>query len=163
MVAETLRIADLCRDEGVDLIFEYHGGTLTDTNESAAAFADAVVHPSVYFGWQSRTGVSMTEKSEGLRALLPRLATLHVFNWSNNADGKRVRHPLAGAAGEWRGHFDVVAETGRDHVALLEFVRDNSVEQFKEDARVLLDLTAGTVGIGVRSAPRPADGRSPRR
>jgi 3-dehydroshikimate dehydratase len=136
-IAETLRIAELCRQAGADLVFEYHAGTLTDSSDSAAAFAKAVQHPAVWFGWQSRTGESTAENLDGLRGMLPRLATLHVFNWSKGTDGKYLRHPLCEAVDEWKGYFDAVSETGRDHVALLEFVRENSVEQFKEDARVL--------------------------
>lgn len=140
VIAETLRLADLCQAAGLRLIFEYHGGTLTDTNASAAAFAGAVQHPAVYFGWQMRAGADIEEKTEGLRAMLPRLATLHVFNWSKNQSGKHVRHPLVEAVAEWRDYFAMVAETGRDVVALLEFVKDNSIEQFREDARVLKEL-----------------------
>ena len=140
VISETLRIAQLCGDAGIDLIFEYHGGTLTDSNESATAFAETVQHPAVWLGWQPRTGASIAENMEGLRGMLPRLATLHVFNWSKGDDGNSVRHPLCEAADEWKGYFDVVSETGRNHVALLEFVRENSVEQFKEDARMLKAL-----------------------
>jgi len=137
---ETLRIADHCSEAGVRLVFEYHGGTLTATNASAEAFAAAAQHPSVFFGWQCRTGVSATERMAGLRVMLPRLATLHVFNWSKDEAGNYSRHPLGEAVEEWRGYFDVVAATGHDHVALLEFVKDNSVEQFQEDARVLREM-----------------------
>jgi 3-dehydroshikimate dehydratase len=140
IVADTLRIADLCAASKVELIFEYHGNTLTDSNVSARAFAADVEHPAVFFSWQCRTGVSGGEKLDGLREMLQRLGTLHVFNWAKNEDGRYVRHPLAGAVEEWRGYFDLVAETGRDHVALLEFVKGNAVEQFKDDARVLREL-----------------------
>jgi 3-dehydroshikimate dehydratase len=140
VISDTLRIAELCGDAGIDLIFEYHGGTLTDSKESTTAFADSVQHPAVWFGWQPRTDASIVENIEGLRGMLPRLATLHVFNWSKGDDGNSVRHPLCEAVDEWKGYFDVASETGRNHVALLEFVRENTVEQFKEDARMLKAL-----------------------
>jgi 3-dehydroshikimate dehydratase len=139
-VAETLRIADLCADAGITLVFEYHRGTLTDSNDSAVALAKDVQHPAVRFGWQARTGVSNAENMEGLQAILPWLGTLHVFNWTADATGKFVRHPLAETMDEWRGYVDLVNGTGRDHVALLEFVKDNTVEQFKEDAQALKEL-----------------------
>ena len=138
VVDDSLRIADLCAEVGLELVFEYHGGTLTDTHESAVAFADSVQHPAVRFGWQPRTGVSVSENQQGLRGMLPRLTTLHVFNWSRREDGAFLRHPLGEARDEWQGYFETVTETGRDHVALLEFAKDNSVEQFQDDARVLL-------------------------
>lgn len=141
IVDDTLRIADLCAAVGLELVFEYHGGTLTDTHESAVAFAASVQHPAVRFGWQPRTGASVSENQEGLRGMLSRLTTLHVFNWKLEESGAYSRHPLSEARDEWKGYFETVTETGRDHVALLEFAKDNSVEQFQDDARVLLELT----------------------
>ena len=143
IIAETLRIAEPCAGAGVDLVFEYHSGTLTDSNASAVAFADAVRHPAVFFGWQPVTGATVSENLDGLRNMLPRLATLHVFNWSKNVEGGYVRRPLAEAAGEWRRYFELIASTGRDHVALLEFVRDDAVDQCEDDARALKELLHG--------------------
>ena len=143
VVADTLRIAKLCAAEGVGLVFEYHAGTLTDTNASATAFADEVEHSSVSFGWQVRTGASVHENLAGLRAMLPRLATMHVFNWSKSPEGEYVRHPLGEGADEWRGYLEVASEAGRDLVALLEFVRGDTVVQLEEDARVLRGLLCG--------------------
>ena len=142
-IADAVRIADLCTDAGVTLVFEYHRGTLTDSNASAVALADALQHPAIDFGWQPRTGVPVSENVEGLQGMLPRLGTLHVFNWSEDEEGHYVRHPLGEAVEEWRGYFDLVSETGRDHVALLEFVENNSVEQFKADAETLKALLCG--------------------
>lgn len=140
VVADALTIADQSAGEGLNLVFEYHGGTLTDTNASAADFSAAVRHPSVFMGWQTRIGVSDEEKMDSLHAMLPRLGTLHVFNWTIDEKGNHVRRPLGEATKEWRGYFDAVAQTGRDHAALLEFVKGNSVSQFREDARVLREL-----------------------
>ena len=151
VVAETLRIADLSAAVGVDLVFEYHGGTLTDSNASAAAFAKAVQHPAVFFGWQPRTGASVAENLEAVRGMLPRLATLHVFNWSKGPDGGSVRHPLCEAGEEWGLYLQEIVRTGRDHVALLEFVRDNSVANFEEDASTLRELVSA-VEEGARSS-----------
>lgn len=139
VIDDAMRIAAMCTDKGVRLVFEYHQGTLTDTDISAAALAEALQHPAIDFGWQARTGVPVSENMEGLAGILPRLGTLHVFNWTKEA-GKYLRRPLGDAMNEWRGYFGLVAETGRDHVALLEFVKDNSVDQFKADAVALREL-----------------------
>jgi 3-dehydroshikimate dehydratase len=152
VIADTMRIADLCAGAGVDLVFEYHGGSLTDCNESAVAFAAAVQHPSVFFGWQPPVGISTDGGVEGLRAILPGLATIHVFNWLKGPDGQTVRRPLGEAVAEWREYFDTAAADGRDHVALLEFVKDNSVEQFLADAKVLRGLLNGDSKTGANDA-----------
>ena len=136
-----MRIAELCAGAGVDLVFEYHNHTLTDCTESAVSFAAAVQHPSVLFGWQPPAGIATAAGLAGLRAMLPRLATIHVFNWPKGPDGQTVRRPLAEAEAAWGEYFEAAAADGKDHVALLEFVKDNSVEQFLADARTLRKLT----------------------
>ena len=141
VIGDTMRIADLCAGAGVDLVFEYHNGTLTDCTESAVSFAAAVQHSSVLFGWQPPGGIATDAGLEGLRAMLPRLATIHVFNWPKGPDGRCVRRPLAEAEAAWGEYFGAAAEDGKDHVALLEFVKDDSVEQFLADARTLRKLT----------------------
>ena len=142
VIDDAMRIADLCGDACVELVLEYHQGTLTDSNASAVALADALQHPAIAFGWQARTGVPIAENVAGLKGLLPRLGTLHVFNWTKDDAGNYLRQPLGEAMDEWRGYFDLVASTGRDHVALLEFVQGNSVKQFKSDAETLRRLVA---------------------
>jgi hypothetical protein len=52
------------------------------------------------------------------------------------------RLALAVAADEWRRHLDLVAESGRYHVALLEFVRDDAVEKFRAAAAALRALVS---------------------
>ena len=74
--------------------------------------------------------------------MLPRLATIHVFNWPKGPDGRPVRRPLGEAEAAWREYFEAASADGKDHVALLEFVKDDSVEQFLADAQTLLKLTS---------------------
>ena len=63
-----------------------------------------------------------------------RLLNFHVYSWP---DGKRG--PLNAA--EWQYYFDAAAPIGGTRCALLEFVRDDSPEQFRSDAAVLVQLT----------------------
>ncbi len=143
VIADTFRIAELCAKHDIGIVFEYHGNTLTDSNASAVAFAGAVRHAAVSFGWQSRGCAGLSENVEGLRGMLPRLATLHVHNCSRGSDGKFVRRPLAEGVDDWRRYLQEAATTGRNHVALLEFVLDDTVEQFSEDAHTLRGLVSG--------------------
>ena len=54
---------------------------------------------------------------------------------------------LAEGEKAWREYLRVIAATGREHWALLEFVRNDSVEQFLEDAETL-KRTINTVCAG---------------
>ncbi len=134
VVSETRRIADLAAEKGITISFEFHGKTLTDTNESTLQLIEEVNHPNVLSLWQPAVGASPEYAREGLRALLPKLTNVHVFSW---VPGTNQRLALADGAERWHTYLDVVRSTGRDHHALMEFVRDDSPENFLEDAAVL--------------------------
>jgi hypothetical protein len=75
--------------------------------------------------------------------MLPWLSNLHVFQWEPG--GQRL--PLTAGAPHWRAFFQILAESPGtepppDRWALLEFVRDDSLDQFRRDAATLRQLTA---------------------
>jgi sugar phosphate isomerase/epimerase len=140
VVSDTMRIADMAARAGLMLTFEFHGGTLTNTNEGAVKFASLLEHPAVSFSWQPPQGYSTECCLAGLEALLPRLNTVHVFQWTLTAEGVCARHSLASGVDRWSKYFNLIGRTGRDHFALLEFVKDDSPEQVIEDAAALRKL-----------------------
>ncbi len=155
VIDDTMRIADLAAARKVAITFEYHGGTLTDRNETAVRFAAQVPHPNVFFSWQAPHGYSLEHCLEGLQALLPRLGTLHVYHWTIGSYERNIfdetdhplvypddfhRHPLEDGILRWQAYFDTVRTTSRDHWALLEFVKGDAPEQLVDDARVLIGL-----------------------
>jgi hypothetical protein len=50
--------------------------------------------------------------------------------------GKRVVPPLP----VWRTYLDIARESRRDHYALIEFVKDDAVENFARDAATLRSI-----------------------
>jgi 3-dehydroshikimate dehydratase len=141
VVNDALRIADLSAEHEIDVVFEYHQNTLTDSNEHAEAFMQAASHPAIFSGWQPRTGVPHAENVAGLRGVLPRLGTVHVFNWTHELERMYCRHPLSEARQAWGEYFKIVRESGRDHVALLEFCKEDRLDCFADDAKSLIELT----------------------
>jgi sugar phosphate isomerase/epimerase len=129
---ESHHIADAAAAAGVVVAYEYHGGTLTDAQASTAALLASVPHPNLKTLWQPSIPMSIDEREAALVDVLPRLLNVHVFQWH---DGARL--PLREGATEWARYLAKVRSTGRDHYALLEFVRNESVEQLREDAVVL--------------------------
>jgi len=138
IVRESAAIADQAAAAGIRIAYEYHGNTLTDTNDSAAALLEAVGHPNVYTYWQPPNGIGASERIEGLRRVLPRLSHLHVFAWANR-DGKLERLPLRAGEAEWRQYLQAAAELQESRYAMLEFVKDDAEAAFLEDARTLLE------------------------
>lgn len=130
------RVGELAGAEHVTVACEYHANTLTDTNESAQRMFKEISSDNVVPYWQPPGNMTHEERTDGLRALLPNLANLHVFYWET-IDGKRERRPLAEGKEQWMPWLELAATTGQDHWTLLEFVRDDSQQQFAEDAKTL--------------------------
>ena len=155
VVADTNRIADLAAKRGVSITFEFHGGMLTNTNANALRFAAQVPHPNVFFSWQAPHGFPVEHALAGLESLLPRLSTVHVYHWTIGSyekslfnDSERTpawpgdyhRHSLVDGHERWQAYLARVRTTGRDHCALLEFVRGDTVEQAQTDGAELKSL-----------------------
>ena len=155
VIDDTLRVADLAAARDIALTFEYHGGSLTDRNETATQFAAQVPHPNVYFSWQAPHGYPLDHCLVGLQGLLPRLGTLHVYHWTigsyeaNTANETMRplvypddfhRHPLADGVDRWQAYLGAAKTTGRDHWAMLEFVKEDSRSQVLTDAATLKHL-----------------------
>lgn len=128
--------------QGVRVALEFHVGTLTDSNTAALKLFEEIAHPNLFTYWQPMYWIADPEyRAEGLRRLKERVLNLHVFHWLyqpyNGNWGKNVdRRPLEEGAGDWQKYLSVGLPPG-NHYALIEFVRDDSPEQFMKDAAVL--------------------------
>jgi len=136
VVTDLRHVAAAAAAAGIVVACEFHGGTLTDTNDSALALYREVNHPNLRAYWQPPVGQSADYCQQGLAALLPRLTNLHVFHWVVQ-DGKRSREPLAAGATPWAPYLDLARQAPGDRYALLEFVRDDSPDQLLTDAATL--------------------------
>jgi len=91
--------------------------------------------------WQPPVGWSPAERAAALQAVLPYLASLHVYHWRDAAE----RRPLAEGAEEWQSYLAAVA--AHCHIpcwALLEFVCHDDPKQLAADADILIRLLAQT-------------------
>lgn len=136
VVEDSRAIADLAQQAGLVVAYEYHNNTLTDTNATALKLLQDVAHDNVKTYWQPPSGLSPKQNLAGLTAILPWLTNVHVFSW-RVVDGQRERIRLDAKTGEWAQYLAQIATTGRDHYAMIEFVRDNAPENFLKDAETL--------------------------
>jgi len=136
VIADSRRIADMAIHAGIKIAYEFHGGTLTDTHESAVKLLNIVNHPNAGTYWQPTVGMDREDCAKGLEAILDRLVLLHVFHWQV-VGGRRERLALADGEDAWASYLKIAQSTGRDMDALIEFVRDDTPEQFLADARAL--------------------------
>lgn len=129
------RICALAAPHGLRVAFEYHGGTLTDSTESAASLMHALTLDNLDTLWQPPNGASEDECEQSLRAVLPRVSNVHVFHWGPGGWGDR--YPLSEGRERWRRYFNILAEDAKPRWALMEFVKGDSLDQYHQDARVL--------------------------
>lgn len=137
IIRESQRIADLADGCGINIAYEFHGGTLTDTNDTALRLLGEVDHPRVKTYWQPPGKASLAYCLAGLESVLPWLCNIHAFHWQPDFASRR---PFAEGVEYWRQFLQLALRTGRDHWVMLEFVRDDSPEQFLEDAATLTRL-----------------------
>jgi sugar phosphate isomerase/epimerase len=133
------RIAGLAAAAERTVACEFHGNTLTDTNDSARRLLDDAAHPALGCYWQPKTGANLDYYLAGIDAIGSRLAHIHVFQWHlpvPPATGL-IRDPLAEGQAIWAPCFARIAAVGGDHFAMLEYVQDDNPEAFLRDAKTL--------------------------
>ena len=136
---DALRCADLAGAKGISICYEFHGGTLTDTTESAVALLAGTGHPFIRSLWQPPHGKTLEECLASLRAMSPRLHHVHVFHWGPDpAD----RLALADGRERWEAYVSELKSSSKDVDFLLEFVRGDDPSALREDARTLRDILA---------------------
>jgi len=131
------RVTDLSAEKGIRIALEWHTGTLTDVLSSARDLLDDLPHPNLTTLWQPTPGRTQDRCLDEIAALKDRLSNLHVYHWRN----RHERCSLADGADSWRKYFQA-ASGSEDRYALLEFVPDDSPEEFLKDARTLRMLAS---------------------
>jgi 3-dehydroshikimate dehydratase len=138
VIGDSQRIANLAAKNGITITYEFHRGTLTDTDESAIALLKEVGRPNVKSYWQPPIGLSTDACLASLDKVMPWLTHVHMFHW---VGPKLERRPFAEGV-QWKQYLAKVAATGRDHFAMFEFVQDDSPEALLRDAAALKEWLA---------------------
>jgi sugar phosphate isomerase/epimerase len=137
---------------GIQVHLEYHRNTLTDTPLSTVTLLEAVGSGNLSTYWQPRLGLDEAACLADLRMIAPWLSHLHVFHWDHDGGaGPPIRLPLDLGRDRWEQYLAFAGSLPGDRYAMMEFVRGDTREQFKADARTLRDLIAS-------SARRPPQG-----
>jgi hypothetical protein len=146
--AERAAVAVAARDavdraaaEGIEIAFEFHGGTLTDEVQSALGLLKAVAHARPGPGrarsyWQPPEDLPDHDALAGLQGLLEHVSAVHVFSWWPGSTRRRLAERLA----LWRTAFECLALRGAPVDALLEFIPGDDPALIAEEARTLVQL-----------------------
>lgn len=135
VVTEARKIARMAERKNISIHVEYHGRTLTDTKDSAALLMEEVDHPNLNLYWQPAVGQSRGERIDSIQHISPWLSHVHVFHWNITN-----RLPLELGKEDWLDYLETLKLDEGSRYLLLEFVMEDSQEQFLKDAITLREL-----------------------
>jgi len=139
IIEDAHRVATMAVQAGISISLEYHSGTLTDSPDSVRSLLTELDRPNIDFLWQPSNGEPVDACAARLVDVLPLLRNVHVFHWWPT---HRERLPLAEGEARWRTYIDIIRKARRPAQFLMEFVAQDSITQFFEDAATLKRLLA---------------------
>lgn len=139
VVADAQRISGLAAEGGLEIAFEYHGGTLTDSVETALELLARVGRPNVGTYWQPAVGLTDEQAVDSLRQVLDHVVGIHCFSWWPG----RERLPLTDRKQLWRSVADTLRDRGAPTDLMLEFVEADLPENVIRDSEFLTRITLG--------------------
>lgn len=134
IVGHLQMMCDVAKYHNMTVSTEFHGGTLTDHYESCVRLINEVERENFFTYWQPNQFRDEEYNIAALNAVLPYLSNVHVFTWEGHN-----KFPLAHGADKWKRYINILNNGGGTHHMLLEFVCDDTEEQFCRDAETLLD------------------------
>lgn len=129
-------ICDMAAERGILVAYEYHQGTLTDDASHAVKMIHEIGRDNMRLYWQPDFRISHSDNCEALRVVLPYLQNVHVFYLGSD----RKRLPLKQGDKEWHAYAKLLENTPNVSNVLLEFVKDDSMDQFVQDVQSLKKL-----------------------
>lgn len=131
LVTEAKQISASAAEYGIKVCLEWHKNTLTDRNHSGLKFLRDVDCSNFRTFWQPSPEMDVKERCEGIRMVSKYIENIHVYYWDETG-----RRPLSEGESDWKEYMKLFGP--EEHYALLEFVKDNTEEQFASDAAAFL-------------------------
>lgn len=135
-VSYAQRLADIAAEKDIDVSFECHRGTLTNTPDSAVRLMEEIGRKNVCLYWQPLQPDDVKQNVRIINTFLPYLKNVHVYAWDKNY----ARFPLSDHEKAWNEYAEAISKDGKKRAMLLEFVKDDSPEQLADDAKTLLRI-----------------------
>ncbi|MDE6411451.1 MAG: sugar phosphate isomerase/epimerase [Clostridia bacterium] len=139
LVETVVECADYAKKFGQKIAFEYHYGTYCNNSESVVKLLDAVRKENVGTYWQPAYWLGDMGDSEriaknlaAIEIIKERLINVHVYQWRGFE-----RFPLSAGEEEWALYMKRLPSHCN---CLLEFVKDDEVQNFEEDIKTLKNL-----------------------
>lgn len=138
MICEAKRCCREAEKYKIEIAFEYHGGTLTDTRENALRVMRDIDEPNLGMYFQYDPLVSLEENFAALYAFMPYLKTVHVFN----VDNKFNRYSLGEAESRkmWGEFIRILNKSKAEPYLLFEFLREEIFEGLSREAEIMQSI-----------------------
>lgn len=138
VVERTQEFADRAARRKLELGFEFHSHSLTDTAQSTVALLEAIDRKNVSCFWQTNRGVPYEEVISGLKQLTDYITNVHCHHLLE--DQTPPFELMEEGEDQWREFLGILKESGRPHFVSIEFVKNGSLESFRRDAATLKRL-----------------------
>ena len=92
-----------------------------------------IQHSNVFLYWQPPNHVTYEERLQSIEEVKPFISNVHLFHWYSFNE----RMALSEGKNEWQVYLEKIQEDNKPRNVLMEFIREDSTEQFFEDAKVL--------------------------
>jgi 3-dehydroshikimate dehydratase len=141
IIRDSLRISNMAGKENIQIAFEYHENSLTDSIESADRFAKKIKGSNIKFYWQPSEKRSREYNIDSLQHLIKQdlLSNIHVFHSVIKNDCE-IQQLLCEGVEDWKEYLDIISNANCEINLLFEFFKDGSIENFLDDKRTLRKL-----------------------
>jgi len=136
MMAELEDLCAIAQEYNLTVAAEYHQNTYNDNLKNALKVLESCQAENYKTYWQPQGNEK--KDLESLEALLDHIAVVHVFNWSNF----NLRYPFCEKPERWQRFFEIIATAKQDIPLIMEFVKDDSPNQFAEDVDCIRKMIA---------------------
>lgn len=144
LVQETKELCDMLKGTGIDLAFEFHNNTITDTAESAVRLMNEVNRDNLYLYYQpNRHNVALGEAAlshclKELNMVMPYLYHVHAYHF--NAQNEKCL--LEDGYSDFVEYIRAIHSAGKTPAVMIEFCLNDSVENFYRDAKTIQKIAA---------------------
>ncbi|MCK5812499.1 MAG: sugar phosphate isomerase/epimerase [Clostridiales bacterium] len=133
VVMECQKLCDLASEVNLTISFEYHSNTLTDNASDTKKILKSINRKNIYTYWQPSVGKTINENCDDINKLIGNITNVHVFHWDI-----RKRLSLQEGIKAWEKYLSILCNSNRYY--LLEFIKDNDINQYIKDSKTLKDL-----------------------
>lgn len=138
LIDEAGEICKTAEKYSISVAFEYHNDSLTDSKDAALKALSDIGADNLGMYYQYDPWISCEDNYETLKAFLPYLKMIHVFN----VDEKINRYSIKEHNGEefWRNIIKILGQSNTEVCMLFEFLKEETFDELKRETDTMMSL-----------------------